>query len=77
MATVKLATARSRGADDYAEGDLYECSDAEAQTLIAMGAATKVAAKPEVPKVEAAVIATPENAAAPKPTARKARETKE
>lgn len=76
MATVKLTTARSRGASEYAAGESYECSDAEAAALIENGAATKVAEakeepKKEAPKVEAAAVAdAPETATRPKPNKR-------
>ena len=73
MAIVKLATARTRGAQDFAIGDLYECSDAEAQVLIEAGYATSEKAAKAEAEAEAepeAEEAADEQTAPTKPAAR-------
>lgn len=58
------------GQDWPAAGGSIDLPDAEASELIAAGLATQVDKKTAA--VETAAIAAPENAAAPKPRARKA-----
>lgn len=69
MATVKLNAPRSRGEAEYAAGDDYTCSPAEAAQLVALGLATETKA-PKATPIEAAAEVAPETAAEPKPKRR-------
>lgn len=66
MGFVKLNQNRTRKETEYAAGDEYECSDAEAAVLIELGYA--VAVKPR--KIEAAAVQAPERAVQASPSKR-------